>query len=331
MRIAIFGIKFFQYTKNLQITLEKLGHITYLFEYDMRCDNDTINREKDRIKKFNPDLFITHFYNPLDELIDEKFLTSMKCKKIYFGTDSIKRFLDIKQYFHCYDKIYLFEKDDINILLGKYNIDSKKIFIRKVGFNNQIYVENVPNNLRIEYDLSFVGGFTKGRLRFFEKIAKWVFKHNKRMIIYGNFYTEANWLKTLIHKIKFSLKYPYLSKYAVNSFLEPEKCAVLYKKSKICLNRHIEIHKSMNSRVFEIMANDNFLLSDFREQFEEYGLIDGKNMAVYRDVDECIEKIDFYLKEDNMRKTIAENGGRFVRENYTMKNVMKNVLEEIDM
>lgn len=330
MKIAIFGINFFQYTTSVKIALEKLGHETYLFEYSVGCEEDILNKEKMCVKKYNPDLFITYYYNPVENFINEEFLSALKCPKIYIAGGTITRFLNVNQFFKCYDKIYLFEKDDINILLEKYMIDNKKISITKIGFGDHIYVENVPNNLRIEYDLSFVGGFTKERLKFFEKISKWAFKHNKKMVVYGNFYTEPNFIKGIIHKIKFCLKYPYLSKYAVNSFLEPEKCAVLYKKTKICLNKHIEIHKSMNSRVFEIMANDNFLLSDFREQFEEYGLIDGKNMAVYRDVDECIEKIDFYLKEDNMRKVIAENGGRFVRENYTMKNVMKKVLEEIE-
>ena len=89
----------------------------------------------------------------------------------------------------------------------------------------------------------------------------------------------------------------------------------------------------MNYRVFEIMANNNFELCDEREQAEEFGLVDGCNIAFYKDANECIEKIAFYLSNENMRKEIASNGGELVRTKFTtgvlMKKLLDSTIEEI--
>lgn len=57
------------------------------------------------------------------------------------------------------------------------------------------------------------------------------------------------------------------------------------------------------------------------------GLVDGKNIVMYRDAKDCTDKIRCYLDNDEKRLKIASTGKEFVAKKYTMKKLLKQILE----
>ena len=104
--------------------------------------------------------------------------------------------------------------------------------------------------------------------------------------------------------------------------------AELYRNTKINLNIHIGCHKGFNPRTFEIIAGSNFELCDFRDEADDFGLLDGEHFSLYQDIEDCIRKIDYYLNNDEIRNRIAQNGGVYVRSKFGMTNIIQKFLHD---
>lgn len=99
-------------------------------------------------------------------------------------------------------------------------------------------------------------------------------------------------------------------------YYSPE-IASLYRSSRINLNiSKYQLKTTVNQRVFDCPLCDGFLITDFREDLEEYLRID-KEVAVYRDKEELKKKISFFLENDGERRQIVENGKAAVLERHT--------------
>ena len=93
----------------------------------------------------------------------------------------------------------------------------------------------------------------------------------------------------------------------------------VFSKSKI--NLHISlrsIHTGMPLRMLDIMGCGGFLLSNAQEELLEF-FDENKHVAVYRSVDECLDKIAYYLRHDTERKQIAQAGFERVRDEFNYK------------
>lgn len=78
--------------------------------------------------------------------------------------------------------------------------------------------------------------------------------------------------------------------------------------SRINLNITLRsIKTGIPLRAVDILCCGGFLMTDPREEFFEY-LVEGEDFEVYRSVDECLEKVKFYLSHEELRKKIAKNG-----------------------
>jgi spore maturation protein CgeB len=72
--------------------------------------------------------------------------------------------------------------------------------------------------------------------------------------------------------------------------------ASLYRLSKVNLNiSKYQLKTTVNQRVFDCPLCDGFLITDFRDDLEEYLRID-KDIAVYRDTEDLRRKIGAYRK-----------------------------------
>lgn len=317
---------YYNYTNSIRVALEALGHnVLMSLDDGLGGKSETLKKEKHKMINFKPDVFINFCGNYKYNLIDADFLNNILGKKVLMYADAIKFVGDVEQNIPIYDKVYVFEPSDIELLKEKYSIDA---MISYASVAEEIFCKNYKDIQPI-YDLSFVGFMTDERLCFFEKVAKYANENNLKMVVFGHFWHNKHWWQPFFAKRRFAKKYPNLVKYAQNRYIQPEEAAFLYKRTKICLNKHIDRHQGMGSRTFEIMANDNFCLCDERIQAKEYGLIDDRNIVFYKDVGDCIKKIEYYLANDNVREKIATNGGELVRKKYTTRAIMQNLLEEI--
>lgn len=325
MRIAIFGIRLFNYTRSMCYALEKLGHEVLMIE-NSESDDKKLLEKKSKIKNFRPNLFINFCGNYVKNIIDSEFLKSLDmCKKISVYADSISFVGSVEQNFYLYDKVFVFELEDVEFLKNRYNIDA---LLSIASVAEEIHCKDYGEVEKI-YDISFVGAMTEERMEFFDEIAKFAYCHGYKFVWYGHFWHDRHWWQRIFSKRKFAKKHPYLVNFVVNRYIEPQDAALLYQKTRICLNKHISRHKALNSRTFEIMGNGSFVLCDEREQAHDLGLVDGINIAFYKDVNDCKTKIKYYLDNSIQREQIALNGAELVRNKYTTKEVMKRMLEII--
>ena len=240
--------------------------------------------------------------------------------------DSIKRIESIKQHINDYDNVFVFEPDDVMYIKEKY--PGVEVYYLPIGVAQEIFSTEQSIKGNRKFDISFVGAKTKNRLDILEKVARYCSNKNKSMIVYGKYYkNKSNAFCNFIDEIVFKLKYPNLYKYTTNELLFKENVNKLYCNTKISLNIHIDIHKGINPRTFEILAGENFELCDIRKDARKLGLVNGENIAFYRDADDCVKQIDYFLEHSRERDKIAVNGSKLVHEKYMMNIVLKQYLD----
>ena len=101
------------------------------------------------------------------------------------------------------------------------------------------------------------------------------------------------------------------------ALLYSEEMPKAFYVSKINLNiTSRSIDSGIPQRVFDIMASGGFVLTNYQPELEEYFEI-GKDLEVFHDLDELMEKVDYYLAHEEARIRIAMNGYRKVREKYS--------------
>lgn len=101
------------------------------------------------------------------------------------------------------------------------------------------------------------------------------------------------------------------------------------RKSRINLHFTIpNIRSGLPLRIWDIMGSGGFLLSN--EQAEIADLLDpGVDLEIFTSTEELIEKCQFYLKREDLRKQIARHGYLTVQQNYTGKQQLEKLLQTV--
>jgi ubiquinone/menaquinone biosynthesis C-methylase UbiE len=86
--------------------------------------------------------------------------------------------------------------------------------------------------------------------------------------------------------------------------------------------------KEINMRVFEALATGKLLVTDRVEYLDEL-FEDGIHLVTYSNERELIEKISYYLENDEKREEIARNGLDIVREYHTYRRRAEFIIEKI--
>ncbi len=89
----------------------------------------------------------------------------------------------------------------------------------------------------------------------------------------------------------------------------------LFNRSKIVLNIHAEDYLDTETRIFEALGCGCFMLSE--KLSEENPFSSGVHLVEVEDLNEMIGKVDYYLKNDDIREAIASQGYSEVTSNHT--------------
>lgn len=112
-----------------------------------------------------------------------------------------------------------------------------------------------------------------------------------------------------------------------NKYIVGEVKARLLFGAKIVFNQmHYAEIESVNNRFFEANGCGAFQLSDYRPILHELLPIDPK-MVSFRDIDEGIDKIKYYLNHDQERLDIAKTIYNYFVQHYTYDHLVKYILE----
>lgn len=307
----------------------KINKKTYLKNYYSYIKHKIITD----VNEFKPNIILNINANYHYEVLDKNIIEIIKQQKIKLTTwymDSIKRIESINQHIEDYDNVFVFEPDDVIYIKEKY--PSVVVHYLPIGVAQEIFSSEQNIKGSREFDISFVGSKTKNRLDILERVASYCCDKNKSMIVYGKYYeNESNVFRNCIDKIKFKLQYPNLYKFTTNKLLFERDVNKLYCNTKISLNIHIDIHKGINPRTFEVLAGGNFELCDIRKDAKKLGLINGENIVFYKDADDCIRQIEYFLEHSKEREKIADAGSKLVHEKYMMNIVLKKYLDLVKL
>lgn len=95
------------------------------------------------------------------------------------------------------------------------------------------------------------------------------------------------------------------------AYIPFEKVISIFSNSKININISASSSdsktKQIKGRIFEVPMCGGFLLTDYVNGLEEYFDI-GKEIVCYEDQKDLVNKIKYYLKNENEREKIAKNG-----------------------
>lgn len=96
--------------------------------------------------------------------------------------------------------------------------------------------------------------------------------------------------------------------------------------SKINLNISLSsIETGIPQRVLDIMGCGGFVLTNYQPEIEDLFEI-GKEIEVFHNVDELIEKCNYYLTHERERLTIATNGYKKIRDAFSYPNQLQKMI-----
>jgi len=104
--------------------------------------------------------------------------------------------------------------------------------------------------------------------------------------------------------------------------------AETYSASRIVFNR--SVGNDVNMRVFETLACGSLLLTnDLADNGQDELFLDGVHLATYRDPEELLDKIAYYLKREEVRERIASAGCEEVLAKHTYEHRMEQLLRAV--
>lgn len=112
----------------------------------------------------------------------------------------------------------------------------------------------------------------------------------------------------------------------VNYFTDMNKIFYL---SKINLNITLpSIESGIPQRIFDIMGSGGFVLTNYQPEIEHLFTV-GKELEVFHDLQELLDKTAYYLTHEKERLNIAMNGYKKVREAHTYQHRMEQLMQTI--
>lgn len=272
-------------------------HILKRPSLDKKAHDQKIIR--DYIKKFKPDVIFAR-----SQPLPSKFWKKYRNKALIIARLSAR----MPHHWHPedFDIIYTDQPDFKTF----FELHGVKTIINDQGFDQRVYHELTKREK--QHEVTFVGGlgtqnFLK-RTEFINQVAQQInFKWWGYWWQYGN--DGRNFED--FHALK-------------NTFQGPTSGIEMYqicKDSKICLNDYVDTSNGIgfNQRMFEIMGVGGFMLTreapNFDKDFPE-GIF-----ATYKNLDDCLDKIRYYLKADKEREEIAAAGHEFISESYDYSRI----------
>ena len=97
------------------------------------------------------------------------------------------------------------------------------------------------------------------------------------------------------------------------------------------INLALEGNGEFTFRHLEILACCSFMMcqSSINELDLPLPLLDGKHFVSFKNKEDLIEKINFYLENNDLRNEIALNGRKVLEQHYSPKNHGKFLMSKI--
>jgi len=192
------------------------------------------------------------------------------------------------------------------------------VIVSQWGCNRHFYR---PSDKDYLYDASFVGQNYGPRLQ----LINYLWSHGIQVAVFGR-----NWPRTR-REWRRGLRFTLFGKGWIKpKWLSPTEMVEVYGRSKInlCINNNITAVENIKGRNFEVPGCRGFLLSGPAQNLEEYFEV-GKEVVVYKNPDDLVEKIRYYLEHEDEREAIARAGYKRVLRDHTCEKRFKQIFSII--
>ncbi len=198
-----------------------------------------------------------------------------------------------------------------------YEHGAQNVSLCKLGYYPALFHPPPKHFLPVEYhhEVSFVGTARDTRI---QNIGSLIGQFHIPVTVYGN-----SWQRTLVY---------YRYKKHFHPSVDEQKYTSLIWQSKISLGFVSAANRSeYNGRTFEIPASRGFLLAQrtgkHLELYEE-----GKEAEFFSSVEECADKIRFYLVHETERlKIVQASYQRCIRSGYSLQHWISEALKKISV
>lgn len=186
-------------------------------------------------------------------------------------------------------------KSTVKAYFKKNGIDS---FLVTEGVNTAIFHPGQKNTKK-EIDVVFVGALTPQR----HKYISFLRKNGINVVCYG-----VGWENEPIYL---------------------EKLAEKYRKSKIVLNFN-RGDSGFSDRVLLSMASGSLIISEYCRDLERF-FQKKIHLDWFKTNEEMLQIVRFYLNNDNETQKITQSGNKFVLNNFTWDQKMKEILQHVNI
>lgn len=263
--------------------------------------------------------------------------------------NKIKIFLAVDWFPHGHreatsnEDLNIFRNEEIcSFYFGEREEDSMNEFSK---YTNRVYTK-IPNcadsnfhfptekNDKFAYDIVFLGAKLPKKKYFIEEILL-PLKEKYNVGIFGPYWNLTDNIKRGLAKISRKFQFE-----KINEIINRSRISIkyedenkLYSSSKICLNYHEKedtnqhYHKILNQRTFKIPACGGFQLIDELDYLDKY--YEKNEMITCGDKNEWFQKIDFYIKNDDLRNKIANKATEKTHKNHLYENRIIQILKLI--
>src|SRR5574344_86899 len=285
--------------------------------------------EESDLKYFRPDVVLGYDVSFLNDENCKKKVLDYGCENLvfYFADEPkskfalgenkklFKDFCDLKSHIFIWDRDFLHEFPK--------NFNGKCHFLPLAASPIRYAVEFVG----YRYDISFVGRpLTEKRQKILCDLVK-VFGDKLSLFCYEKHFLQS--LDEIREKNLLNSEDFYTYSNCWKGFIKEENAlAEIYNSSKININITEQGKSSLNYRVFEVLASGGFLLTDERADLGRYFEI-SKMLETYKNSEDMLDKIDFYLQNLNLAQRIAQLGRLECYENHNFVKKKKKILEKI--
>jgi spore maturation protein CgeB len=323
--------------KHTAEVLEDMGHTVFHFEPGIKFKHNTILGKRWNTVRYT--LYTEVFskmsavrnrnVKPLYSLLSENsidltivlhdYLDPSQVKKIKEKTkspivlwfpDALSNFKKSMFLIAAYDILFFVDKYIVHELRNDYNLNT--YYLPQAcypKYHQKVQLSSEEQKL-YGCDIGNVGNMYPARIALYRQLKNYNFK------MWGDL--PPVWANDPIVK-------PMLQGVAVHH----EEKAKAFNGAKIILNNlHPAVINGVNKRTFEVAGCGAFQLIKHRDALEDL-FIEGKEIVSYKNFNDLIEKIDYYLQNDKEREEIAKAAMIRAHKEHTLEIRLQELIDQI--
>lgn len=324
---------------NFYGTLEHMKNIELIyFPYDQILDTgrDKFNNDLlELVKKEKPDLlFVTMFTDQLKKEMIDYISEKTNCETFAWFCDDCWRFYNYSKYWTPH--FNWVSSTDISAPVNYKKIGYKNLIRTQFACNHFLYK---PLDLPKIYDVTFVGQPHGDRIKIVEKIKKAGIDIQCWGKGWPNGRVSQEDMIRIFSQSKININFAKGSgdvnlRGLARIFFKKENGLIRFQNPKYWIDNvksllgNIKNH--IKGRNFEILGCKGFLITGNADNLKDY-YQDGKEVVIYKDTKDLIEKIRYYLAHDQEREAIAKAGYERTLRDHTYEKRFNEIFKIIGL